>query len=708
LLRKHRVALVVLIAFTFCGVALAQAAKKPLTHELMWMMKRVGPPALSPDGKWAVTSVTEPAYDNKDQVSDLWLTAVDGSVPPKRLTHTKGGESGATWSPDSRKLAFSAKREGDEEAQIYVIDVVGGGEAVRVTNLSVGARTPKWRPDGKALLYVSSFYPGAADDEANKKIAKERKDRKYNARVYESFPIRYWDRWLDDRQVTLLVQDADINAKPKNLLAGTKLMAAAGYGGRLGNSGDELDAVWTPDGQSIIFAATVTRNVAAYAPVMYQLYSVPAGGGEPAQITNEKGSYSAPAFRPDGKALYAQYEAENDKQYNLTRVVMFNWPTGGTATHTVVAPAFDRSAASFAFSADSKTVYMLAEDAGHVKIFAAPASGGEAKEALPMDKGVYGGLEVATKSAAPVMVARWESSINPGEVVRVDLAAKKHTALTSFAAAAAAEIDWQSPRHFWFTAKNGRRIHNMIVLPPNFDEKKKYPLFTLIHGGAHNMWQDAISLRWNYHMYTTPGYVLLLTNYTGSTGFGEKFAQSIQLDPLKTPGDEINEAVDEAVKQFAFVDGNRLAAGGASYGGHLANWLQATTTRYKCLISHAGLINLESQWAASDTIFHREINAGGPPWENSPVWRDQNPIRFGNKFQTPMLLSVGENDYRVPMSQTLENWSILQRMKVPSKLVVFPDENHWILKGENSRFYYSQTLGWLKKWLGEGPTASGN
>jgi dipeptidyl aminopeptidase/acylaminoacyl peptidase len=368
-----------------------------------------------------------------------------------------------------------------------------------------------------------------------------------------------------------------------------------------------------------------------------------------------------------------------------------------------VTSTFDRSVGGFAFSADSKTIYLTAEDAGLVKIFALPAEGGEAKEALPMERGVYTGVQVPRNSATPMMVANWGSAVNPAEVVRIDLVAKKHRALTGFATAAAAQIDWQPPRHFWFTSKGGRRIHNMIVLPPNFDEKKKYPLFTFIHGGAANMFQDAISLRWNYHMYASPGYVVLLTNYTGSTGFGEKFSQNIQFDPLKTPGDEINEAVDEAVKQFAFVDGDRLAAGGASYGGHLANWLEATTTRYKCLIAHAGLINLESQWGISDTIYHREMTAGGPPWENAAVWRDQNPIRFAKNFKTPMLVTVGENDFRVPMSQSLENWSILQRMKVPSKLVVFPDENHWILKGENSRFYYSQTLGWLKKWLGDGP-----
>jgi dipeptidyl aminopeptidase/acylaminoacyl peptidase len=221
----------------------------------------------------------------------------------------------------------------------------------------------------------------------------------------------------------------------------------------------------------------------------------------------------------------------------------------------------------------------------------------------------------------------------------------------------------------------------------------------VIHGGPHAMWRDQFFLRWNYHLLASPGYVVLLTNYTGSTGFGEKFAQDIQGDPLVGPGEEINEAADEAIKQFKFIDGSRQAAGGASYGGHLANWLQATTTRYKCLISHAGLINLESQWGTSDGIYHREVNNGGPVWEQGEVWRKQNPIRYAANFKTPMLVTVGENDFRVPLNQSLENWSVLQRMKVPSKLIVFPDANHWILKGEDSRFFYSEVQAWLKKWL---------
>jgi dipeptidyl aminopeptidase/acylaminoacyl peptidase len=261
------------------------------------------------------------------------------------------------------------------------------------------------------------------------------------------------------------------------------------------------------------------------------------------------------------------------------------------------------------------------------------------------------------------------------------------------------KLDWQPLREFTFTSKRGKQIHNFIALPPGFDENKKYPLFVVIHGGPHSMWRDQFFIRWNYHLLAQPGYVVLLTNYTGSTGFGEKFAQEIQLDPLKGPGEEINEAADEAIKRFKFIDASRQAAGGASYGGHLANWLQATTTRYKCLISHAGLVNLESQWATSDTIYSRELNNGGPVWEQGPVWREQNPIRYAAKFKTPMLITIGENDFRVPLNNSIENWSVLQRMRVPSKLIVFPEENHWILKGENSRFWYGEVHGWLKQWL---------
>ncbi|MEK6371659.1 MAG: S9 family peptidase [Acidobacteriota bacterium] len=672
-------------------------AKRALTHETMWLMKRVGAPVPSPDGKWTIFSVTAPSYDEKEQSNDLWIVPNDGSADPRQITFTKPGESDVAWSPDSRSIAFSAKREGDDAAQIYLLDIAGGGEAQRVTTVSTGARAPQFRPDGKAILFASGVFPGAADDEANKKAAKERKDRKYNVRAYDSFPIRNWDRWLDDTQTHLLVKSLDGKAPAVDLLAGTKLVAAGGFAGRTGEgSREDIDAAWSPDGSSIVFAVTTGRNTAAYAEYGADLYQVGINGGEePKLIAHHSGSYSRVKFSSDGKALFALFNPNNGKVYNLDRLVRFDWPS--MQNRKVVTATSDRSVGSYAIAPNNDTIYFTAEDSGLEKIYEVPAAGGETKLVVDPKEGVYTNLVISQN--APVMVAQWGSSINPAEVVRIDVPNNRHLNLSEFNVVTAQNTDWLAPRHFWFTSKRGRKIHNMIFLPAAFDESKKYPLFVLIHGGPASQWRDQISLRWNYHLLAKPGYVILATNYTGSTGFGERFGQDIQGDPLKGPGEEINEAADEAVKRFPFIDGARMAAGGASYGGHLANWLEATTTRYKCLLSHAGLINLESQWGTSDTIFSRELMNLGPVWEQGKVWREQNPIRYAANFKTPMLLSVGERDYRVPMNETLENWAILQRRRVPSRLLVWPEENHWILNAENSRHFYQEVWDWLGRWL---------
>jgi dipeptidyl aminopeptidase/acylaminoacyl peptidase len=687
----QRAAFVVALLLT----SAAAIAKQPLTHETLWLMKRVGAPMASPDGKWVVFSVTEPAYDEKDQSSDLWLASTDGTSAPRQITFTKASEGGVVWSPDSRRLAFSAKREGDETGQIYVLDLTGG-EAQRVTSLSTGASSPQFSPDGRSILFNTMAYPGTADDEANKKIAKERKDRKYHVRVYESFPIRQWDRWLDDQQVHLAIQPLDGASKAKDLLAGTKLVNEPGFSGRPGEgSRDEIDGVWSPDGQSIVFAVTTKKNTAAYAEVPVDLYRVAVAGGEPQLIAHQDGSYGRPKFSPDGRTLFATFNANNGKVYNLDRIVAFDYPS--MANRRVVTANTDRSVGAYSISPDGKTILFTAEDAGLIKIYSVATSGGDVKVALDPQRGVYSDVQFAEK--APVVIARWGSSVNPAEVVRVELTGKSHRDLTSFNVAKAADIDWQPPQHFWFTSSRGAKIHNFIVVPPNFDATKKYPLLVLMHGGAANMWQDAISLRWNYHLLAKPGYVLLMTNYTGSTGFGEQFAQAIQGDPLRGPASDINEAADEAIKRFAFIDGTRQAAAGASYGGHLAHWMEASTTRYKCLIGHAGEASLESQWGTSDGIYHRELTNLSPPWGESKVWRDQSPITYAANYKTPEMLSVGEHDYRVPMNETLMQWSALQRMRIPSRLLVWPDENHWILNGENSRYFYGEVAGWLAKWL---------
>jgi dipeptidyl aminopeptidase/acylaminoacyl peptidase len=683
------------------GTRPATAAAR-ITHEELWTMRRVGSPVPSPDGKWVVFLLTMPSYEQKNQSADLWIVPSDGSSPPRQLTQTKAAESGAAWSPDSRRVAFSTKREGDEAAQIYMLDI-NGGEAERVTNLTLGARGPKWSPDGMRLLFVSDTFPGCADEEASKKAAKERKDRKYNARVYSSFPIRYWDRWLDDKKAHLFVQEARPGAAQRDLFGGTRFADNPAIGPQHTDEGQSIEAEWAPDGKEIVFIMTVNMEAAARAYLRTQIFAVPAEGGEPQNLTNDPHIYEQMAFSPDGKTLFCgMSEGRPDQVYELAKLVSFPWPFNAMRRRVLTA-AFDRSIGRFAFPAGSDRVWFSAEDAGLEKLYSVTASGGEVREEKLAEGGCFTGLAAGGRT----LVAKWDTATRPSELFALGIPGSPMHRLTGFNTEKAAEFDLAPAEHFWFTSSRGKRIHSMLIRPPAFDPQKKYPLFAVIHGGAANMWRDSWGLRWNYHLLGSPGYAILLIDYTGSTGYGEKFSQEIKLDPLRGPAEEINEAVDAALKKFPFLDAQRLAAGGASYGGHLANWLQATTNRYKCFISHAGEADLIMQWGTSDSIHHREVNSGTPIWGDSKVWRDQSAVlQAGNRekaagFVTPILITVGELDFRVPMNNAIMFFALQQRLQTTSRLIVFPEENHWITNGENSRFWFSEVHAWLAQYLGK-------
>lgn len=678
----------------------ADVAKRTITHETLWLLKRVGAPTPSSDGKWAVFSVTQPAYDAKEQASDLWLVPLDGSVPPRQLTQTKSAEGGVAWSPDGTRIAFSAKREGDEIGQLYVLDVAGG-EAARVTDLTLGARQPKWSPDGKQLLFVSDAFPGCADEMANKKAAADRKVRKYNARAFDTFPIRYWDHWLDDKKAHLFVQEARGGAKARDLFAGSKLVESAAFGPQNTDEGQAIDAQWSPDGATVVFTAAVNRDAAARAPVRTQIFSMPVAGGEPRNLTNDSRSYAQLQYAPDGRTLLCSASEERvDKVYGVTRLASFPWPFDGTK-RIELSTSLDRSVSRFATPAGSDRVWFTAEDSGYEKLYSVAYAGGGVREEKRHDGGCVTGLS----AGGPALVACWDAATSPPEVFVLSTTGAAPRRLSNFNGDQLAALDLAPVEHFWITSSRGKKIHSMLVRPPGFDATKKYPLFVVMHGGAANMWRDAWVLRWNYHLLAAPGYAVLLTDYTGSSGYGEKFGQDIQLDPLKGPADEINEAADAALKKFSFLDATRQAAGGASYGGHLANWMQATTTRYRCIISHAGEADLIMQWGTSDAIYGREVNSGSPIWGDSKVWREQSPaMQAGNHakgtgFVTPILITVGEQDFRVPMNNAIMWFALNQRLGVTSKLITFPEANHWIMKGEDSRYWYGETQAWLAKWL---------
>ena len=445
------------LALVVAGAAMAQAPKHTITHEDVWRMKRAGQPAVSPDGAWVVFPVSEPAYDDKEVSRDLWLVPTDGSAPPRRLTSSKRGESDTQWSPDGRQIAFATRREDDEEDQIYVLDVHDGGEAQRVTKIESGAGSPKWRPDGKAILFVSNVFPGATDEE-NAKRAKERKDLKYKARVYDASPIRFWDRWMEDTRPALFVQTLGEGGKARNLFAGTQFARQAGFGGQLGDDGENLNAEWTPDGSGIVFGATVNRNEWTRASNVIALWHISADGGEPQRLTADQGTYGSPTFSRDGRALFATLEPANGKVYNNERLVRWTWTRGATqiGEPKVLTPGFDRSVGDFVVTPDGSRVFLLAEDAGHEKLYRVNAAGGDVTEVGKLESGCFTGLVGGAKGNRPVLVANWESSQSPNNVGVLDASSGKWRALSKLhdertashrLAAGAGVLVPEQPRH---------------------------------------------------------------------------------------------------------------------------------------------------------------------------------------------------------------------------------------------------------------------
>ncbi len=682
----------------------AGATPRTVTHEDVWTMRRLGTPIPSPDGRWAIVKVTEPTYDKDDTTKDLWLVSVNGDLEPRQLTASKESEDGVTWSPDSTRIAFSSKRGDDDVSQIYVMDMTMPGEAQQVTSLATGASKPKWSPDGARLAFESRVYPGAMSDAENAEEKKAREDRGYNVSRYEIFPIRQWNRWRDDLQTHVFVQDAEPGAEAKDLMAGTEFVSQPGFAGVPSLGGESLKPEWSPDGQALVISATTNLDTAAHAEVLHHLYLLPVNGGEPKPLTGgDQWSCAEASFAPDGNSLYCLYEPVTDFVYNLTEIARFDWPKSGNAEDfspvpTLLTDGFDRSVSDITVSLNSKHVYFTATDEGRVRLFSVAANGrGGVKPLNQRSDGVYSGPAVAGKS----LVARWQDATRPAEIVRVNTRSGRHERLTAFNVEHAAALDRRPFLEFWFESDKGRRIHSYVALPPKFDENKKYPVVTLIHGGPHSSSLDADHVRWSPHLLAAPGYVVVMTDYTGSVGYGVEFSRAIQGDPLKTPSDEVVEALDEAIRLYPFIDADRQAAAGASYGGHMINWLQGTTKRFRTLVSHAGLVDLEGQWSTSDVIRHREINAGGPPWGDSPIWKQQSPSSLAANFSTPILLTIGEKDFRVPVNQTIAAWSYVQRQQVPGRLLVFHDADHWIMKGGEARYYWDEVHAWLADYLGD-------
>jgi dipeptidyl aminopeptidase/acylaminoacyl peptidase len=660
----------------------AQEAKHPITFDDLIQLHRVGDPKISPDGKWVAYAVSTPDVNANRNVSNVWIVSTSGGAP-MQLTQS-GHDSAPEWSPDAKTLAFLSSREGT--SQVYLLSM-DGGEAHAVTHLSTGPDLVKWSPDGKTIAFTSSVYPDCKDDPCNKKRDEEKDKNKVKAHVYEQLLYRHWTHWFEGKRSHVFVTAADGSGEPRDLNAG------ANYDVPPDERGGPSDINFSPDSKEICFTSVTDKMEAISTNA--DLFLVPVAGGEPKRITTNPAFDGNPVYSPDGRFIAYHAQLTPGYESDRWRVMLYDRQSGKSEN---LSEHFDRSANELAWSADSKTIYFTAENETLQPIYAMAArAGAEPKKIVA--EGFNTGLTLSGDGRA--LAFERTSLTMPAELFSVNSDGSEARRLTHHNDPILSKVEMNPPETFWFESKDGTRLQATLIRPPNSEGTKKYPLLVLLHGGPQTMWSNAWGYRWNPQVFSAGGYVTLMINRRGSTGYGQKFTDEITNDWGGKPYVDVMTGIDAALAKYKFIDGTRIAAAGGSYGGYLADWIATHTNRFKTIISHAGIFDKVSMYATEELWFE-EHDMQGTPWSNPESYRKWAPVTYAaelGKFKTPTLVVCGERDYRVPYTQSLEFFNALQRQGVPSKLVVFPDEGHWVLKPQNAQFWYKTFLDWLAQWI---------
>jgi dipeptidyl aminopeptidase/acylaminoacyl peptidase len=659
-----------------------EAAKHPITFDDLIKMHRIGEPQVSPDGKWAAYTVSTPDMDANRGASNIWLVATTGGAE-LQLTQS-GHDSSPVWSPDSKTLAFLSSRSG--ESQVYLL-AMEGGESHALTKLSTGADIVKWSPDGKTIAFTSSVYPDCKDDDCNSKRDAEKEKSKVKAHVAEHLLYRHWTHWNEGKRGHLFVVPADGSAAPRDLTAG------ADYDVPPDERGGPGDINFSPDSQELCFTAVTDKMEAV--STNGDLFTVPVAGGEGKRITTQPGFDGNPVYSPDGKFIAYHAQLKPEYESDRWRVMLYDRQSGKNEN---LSEGFDRSANELAWSPDSKTIYFTAENETQQPVYAMAAHAGAEPKKIIAD--TYNTV-ISFSADGKTLVFERTSLTMPAEIFAAASDGSNARQLTHQNDAILATLEMNAPETFWFDGADGTKIQAMLIRPPKFDATKKYPLLVVLHGGPQTMWSNAWGYRWNSQVFSAAGYVTLMINRRGSTGYGQKFTDEITNDWGGKAYVDVMNGVEYTLKKYPFVDGNRMAAAGGSYGGYMADWIATHTGRFKAIISHASVYDKAAMWATEELWFE-EHDMQGAPWTNPESYRKWSPSTYAGdlgKFKTPTLVICGERDYRVPYTQSLEFFSALQRQGVPSKLVVFPDEGHWVLKPQNSQFWYKTFLDWLATYV---------
>ncbi len=722
------------LAFMAFLLPLVAQVKHPFTFEDMMRLKRVGEPEVSPDGKWVIFSMVEVDLAANTKTPHIWIVPTAGGQEREIISDQDADRP--RWAPDGKRFAFISTKEQGSQVWIAEFDGAAGvvGAKHRLTDVPTEASGELWSPDGKNILFISDVYPGCAgSSECNANKVKEVEQSKVKAQIFDHLLYRHWNAYKDGKRSHIFVigvpEGALCDPQKGTSITGRNLcplipypidLTPGDYDAPVFSLGGQDNYAFSPDGQEICYTSNHDKNPAA--STNNDLWIVPVSGGAAKNITADNpASDSTPLYSPDGR--YIAYRAQQRPGYEADRfrLVLYDRKTGEKRSLT---EKLDSWVGSFVWSPDSKRIYFAHQwrDESPVDSFTIDRPfdrtvtvDRDAKETARYNASVVvrdGYNDDLALSADGKIIVFTQMSISfPTAIYKMDSErsvteqlAHPPENLTHLNDAVLSEVAMSPLESFWFTGAHGDKVEGFLVKPPNFDASKKYPVKFLIHGGPQGVWGDDWSYRWNPELFASPtsaasgGYLVIMINFHGSTGYGQKFIDAVNGDWGGAPFEDLMKGLDYAEKTYPFIDKDRECALGASYGGYMANWILGHTDRFKCIVSHDGLFNTESGWGTTEELWYFDWEFKGTPYDNRAMYEKWSPHQYAKNFKTPTLVIHGQNDYRYDVSESLQLFTTLQMEGVPSKMLYFPDEGHWVLKPQNSQLWYKTVNDWVDQW----------
>lgn len=682
-MKKTAVTLLLLALAVFIGPPAApgnQSGPKAIAFDDFIKIKRVTDLQLSPDGKSVAFVVTVMDKAANRGTSDIWIAPSQGGEP-RRLTSSPQSDANPRWSPDGRTIAFISTRSGSP--QVWTIDP-SGGEAVQLTKISTGASGVIWSPKGTHLAFVSSVFPDCPDDESNRKRMESLEASKVKARLYDRLLFRHWNAWWDGTRSHVFIVPA-AGGTPVDVTPGDFDTPPISLGGA-------QDYAFSPDGAEIAFVRNIDPELRMGLGTNNDVFTVSIGGGEAKKLTANKANDHSPRYSPDGRWIAYLAMARPGFEADKLSLMLYDRKSGAATNLT---ESLDYSAGELLWAADGSALVFSAEDKGRTAVFKLTLATKRIDKVLEGHKA----SSLALSPDGQKLYFLKQAIDRPNDVWSYDLKARKAARLTDINRELLAGLAMNPAEEFWFEGAEGAKIHGFLLKPPAFDPEQKYPLLMLIHGGPQGSFGDDFHYRWNAQMFAAGGYVTAMVNFHGSTGYGQAFTDSISGDWGGKPYQDIVKAVGYLHGRYPFIDMYRLGAAGASYGGYMIDWIAGQTEMFDCLVSHSGVFDLRSMYGATEELWFPEWEYQGTPWTSPEQYTKWSPSMYVKNFKTPTLVIHSANDLRVPLEQGLQFFTSLQRMGVPSKLLYFPDEDHFISKPQNAELWWKTIHEWLAAYL---------